>query len=124
MSRREHHRILCVTRSDMRVKTFQSVLGSAKYEVISAFTSDQAVAFCINNAVTAVVLDSEFLTVEGWSVAQTFKGLRPGLPVLLFVEDDHHGPIPQSVDAIAKTSDDILQELQRLLESLPNTVAG
>jgi DNA-binding NtrC family response regulator len=124
MFRRDHHRILCVTRSGIHLKTFQSVLSSDNYEVVSAFTSDQAVAFCINNAVAAVVIDSEFLTVDGWSVAQTFKALHPGLPVILLVEDGHEGPIPQAVDAIAKTSADMLQELQRLLDSLPNSLAG
>ncbi len=123
MSRRDHHRILCVTDSPMNLKRLHSVLSSTKYEIVSALAADQAVAFCINNAVAAVVLGSEFLTAEGWSVAQTFKSLRPELPVVLFVEDSREMAIPDAVDVIATTEGALLQELQRLLESSPNALA-
>jgi DNA-binding NtrC family response regulator len=111
----------------MNLTRFHSVLSSAKYEVVPALTADQAVAFCINNVAAAVVLDSEFFTVEGWSVAQTFKSLRPELPIVLFVEESHEMAVPQSVDAIAATGAALLQELHRLLDSAdsaPNALAG
>lgn len=38
---------------------------------------------CLNNHVSAVVLDSEFSTEVGWSAAQTFKMVNPHLPVML-----------------------------------------
>jgi len=123
MSRRDHHRILYVTDSPMNLKRLHSILSSTKYEIVSALAADQAVAFCINNALAAVVLGSEFLTAEGWSVAQTFKSLCPELPVVLFLEDSREMAIPDAVDVIATTGEALLQELQRLLDSSPNALA-
>jgi hypothetical protein len=74
-----------------------------------------AVAFCINNPVAAVVLDSEFFSERGWSLAQTFKSVCPSTPILLFVEDHQYTEIPQAVDAMVETPAGMLQELRRLL---------
>ena len=108
-------RILCIIRSTSNRKTLPPVLQSANYEVTLALTAEEAVAFCIGNLVAAVVLDSEFHSEAGWSVAQTIKGLHPQLPILLFLDDHKAAEIPQSVDAIANAAT-MVDELRRLLE--------
>ena len=118
----KQQRILCVIHSTSNRKTLPLALQSAQYEVFLALTAEQAVAFCMGNLFAAVVLDSEFLSEAGWSVAQTFKGLYPRLPIVLFLEDHHRAEIPQAVDAIANTATTMLHELGRLLENPFQTV--
>ncbi len=116
MRSREQRRIVCLLQSPSNQKNLPLSLRSARYEVVSAPTADQAVAFCINNAVAAVVLDSEFSSEEAWSVVQTFKGLCPKVPILLFVDGHKHRTTPKNVDAIAHTTEDMLLELVRLFD--------
>lgn len=113
MRNREQRRIVCVLHSPSNLKILPLSLRSARYEVILALTADQAVAFCINHSLAALVLDSEFFTQEGWSVTQTFKSLCPKVPILLLVENHQHGTIPKNVDAIANTTETMLAELDR-----------
>gem|GEM_PF-1167310 len=124
LSIRKQHRILCVSVSPMNLRAFQCVLRSADYQVVSALSPDQAVAFCVNNAVAAIVLDSEFLTEQGWSVAQTFKSLCPKVPILLCVEDRRRIEIPLAVDALADTPATLLQELKHIVEHPPDRAAA
>lgn len=76
-------------------------------------TVDHAVAFCINNGVAAIVLDSAFLTENDWSAVQTFKSICSGVPILVLANKDEE-KIPQEVDAIVKTPELLIQELRRL----------
>jgi len=80
-----HRRILCVTSSAQTADLLHQALGSKKGAVLTAFTADVAVAFCLNNYVDAVVLGSELLD-DKWTVAQTLKSIRPTLPILLFTD--------------------------------------
>lgn len=86
------------------------------YEVLFASTPEQAVAFCVSDHVSAVVLDSEFSTESGWSAAQTLKMLHPQLPVMLLLSsaDD---TVPSGVDAVAHSHSHILLKLKVLLGS-------
>ncbi len=87
---KRYRRILCATRSAQTAELLRRALGSKTSAVLTAFTADVAVAFCLNNHVDAVVLSSELLD-DTWSVAQTLKSIRPTLPILL-VTDAPIGP--------------------------------
>jgi CheY-like chemotaxis protein len=82
MTGREKPRILCVSRSSSQLEAICSALPRREYEVLGATTPEQAVAVCVSNNLAAVVLDSEFSTETGWSAAQTFKMVKPHLPVV------------------------------------------
>jgi DNA-binding NtrC family response regulator len=114
MSRREVRRVLCVSESTTQLKEMCSAVSSIHYEAVSAFTPQEAVACCSSNHVAAVVLDSEFLTQEGWSAAQSIKMLNPALPILL-LEQGHNGDIPSGIDGVATTVPTMLQKLASLL---------
>ena len=114
MSRRELQRVLCVSESTIQMKEMCSAISSMHYEAVSAFTPQEAVACCSSNHVVAVVLDSEFLTEEGWSAAQSIKMLNPALPILL-LEQGHNGDIPSGIDGVAMTVPTMLQKLAALL---------
>ena len=114
MSRRELQRVLCVSKSASQLKEMCSAISSMHYEAVSASTPQEAVACCSSNHVAALVLDSEFLTKEGWSAAQSIKMLNPTLPILL-LEQGHNGDIPSGVDGVATTVPTMLQKLGVLL---------
>jgi hypothetical protein len=73
---------------------------------------------CLNNPVNAVIIDvCQLGEIEGWSVAQSIKMVKPSLPVVLLC----HGAMPEKVelpmgvDALASDSD--LPGLLRILET-------
>ena len=116
MSDRKKLRILCVSRSASQLRTMGTAFPTRDYEVLSASTPEQAVAVCLGDHVSAVVLDSEFSTESGWSAAQTLKMVNPHLPVMLLLNsvDD---TIPSGVDAVAHSHSHILPKLKVLLGS-------
>jgi DNA-binding response OmpR family regulator len=86
--------------------------------VIETFTTDQAVALCVSNRVDAVVLDQEFFVeIDGWSVAQSIKLVKPRICVLLATRarslNDH---LPKGVDAMVSHTDTkaILETLEAM----------
>ena len=114
MSGREKPRILCVSRSVNELREIRSAFPTIDYEVLSASTPEQAVAVCVSNHISAVVLDSEFSTEAGWSAAQTLKMVNPRLAVMLLLKSAE-GPVPSGVDAVASSHSHILPKLKGLL---------
>lgn len=117
MSKQEQqHRILYVTPSSINRKALQSVFHSAKYTVVYCMNVDHAVAFCIDNGVSAIVLDAAFLKEQDWFAVQTFKSICSGVPILVLA-DNHEEEIPLEVNAVAGTAALVVQDLHRLLGS-------
>lgn len=114
MSSQQKPRILCVSRSPFQIGTLCETLPAQDYDIISASTPEQAVAFFVSNKLDAVVLDSEFAT-DGWSAAATFKMVNPQLPVILVRGQDVTN-LPYGVDAIADSHSHLVQELEALLQ--------
>jgi hypothetical protein len=44
------------------------------FRVVESYTTDRAVAICVNNSIDAAVIDQDcFVETDGWSVAQSMK---------------------------------------------------
>ena len=114
MSGRDKPRILCVSRSPYQLRAMRSAFPATQYQVLSASTPEQAVAVCLNNRISAVVLDSEFCTEAGWTAAQTLKMVNPQLPVMLLLKSAD-GAVPCGIDAVAPSHSHILPKLKGLL---------
>jgi DNA-binding response OmpR family regulator len=114
MLRRDTRRILCISQSPSKLKEFSSAVSSMAYEAVPVTSPQQAVACCSSNPVTAVVMDSEFLTDTGWSVARSLKMVSPSL-IILLLEHGHNGDIPDGIDAVATTLSLIMQKLAVLV---------
>ena len=114
MSGREKPRILCVSRSAYQLKAMRDAFPARDYEVLSASTPEQAVAVCVSNHISAVVLDSEFSTESGWSAARTLKMVNPHVPVMLLLKSVD-GIVPGGVDAVAPSHAHMLLKLKGLL---------
>jgi DNA-binding NtrC family response regulator len=109
-------RILCLSVSSFKLTQLCAALPAGLYQVLSASTPEQAVAVCATNNIAALVLDSEFLTDGGSTLAQTFKAVNPHVPIIL-LEMGHNGDIPAAVDAVATTSEMMLKKLAVLIKS-------
>ena len=116
MSGQEKARILCVSRSAYQLRAMRGALPSREYELLSAISPDQAVAVCLSNHISAVVLDSEFSNESGWSAVRTLKMVSPQLRVMLLSKNGN-GTVPNGVDAVAHSHSHILSKLKELLES-------
>ena len=115
MKNRVKPRVLCVSLSALKLRQMCAALPPGLYEALSASTPQQAVAACAINNIAAVVLDSEFLTDQGGTIAQTFKAINPHLPIIL-LEAGHDGDAPNSVDAVATTIEMMLKKLATLVK--------
>ena len=89
------------------------------YDVMETFTTDRAVAVCVNSPIEAVVLDQQcFIETDGWSVAQSLKAVRANVCVLLAMRAQQlAGEMPSGVDAVVQADDPeaATAELQRLI---------
>jgi len=87
--------------ADRRNSALKKVLRDAGFQVLETFTTDHAVAVCVNNRIDAVVLDQNwFVETEGWSVAQSVKAVTPNVSVLLILDTRKiRARLPPGVDA-------------------------
>jgi DNA-binding NtrC family response regulator len=111
VSGRKNPCILCVSRSAYQLRAMRDAFPIRDYNVISASTPEQAIAVCVSNHISAVVLDSEFSTESGWSAAQTLKMVNPQLPVMLLLKSAE-GCVLKGVDAVAHSHSGILPKLK------------
>ena len=115
MTGRVRPRILCLSVSAFKLKQMCAALPVRQYQALSASSPAQAVAVCATNNIAAVVLDSEFLTDGGSTLAQTFKAVNPHVPIVLW-EMGHNGDIPGAVDAVVTTREMMLKKLAALIK--------
>jgi DNA-binding response OmpR family regulator len=109
--------VLCVV--DRRNNRLTRTLRGRGHAVVEAYTGDQGVALCVGDHFDAVILDQElFIETEGWSLAQSFKMVRPTICVLLVSRARRlETRKPNGVDAIASVQDipGIVATLERLV---------
>ena len=108
--------VLCVV--DRRNSRTLRVIEDVGFRVVSSYSGDHAVALCVDQPVDAVVLEqSLFIEVEGWSVAQSIKMVRPKTCVVLVTDS---APVtqgrPAGVDAVVQKSN--LNTLPAVLHTL------
>lgn len=115
MSDRRKPRILCLSASSSQLELIISHFDEEEFEAIAAASPQEAVAFCAANDVSAIVLDSEFVTEGGWTVAQSLHMVKPQLPILLLKAGRDH-EVPPHVDAVACKVEMILGALKALLK--------
>jgi PleD family two-component response regulator len=108
-------RILLVGDSSFDSQAVRSTLLCSQYEVLSACTPDQAVAYCISNHVAAVVLNSRFVTEHGWSAAQTLKLVNNHVPIV-YLQGSDIRKVPAGVDEVAATLPAMLEKLNALIK--------
>ena len=105
--------------ADRRQSHTGKALRGAGYDLMLTFTTDHAVALCVNRNVEAVVLDQEhFVVTEEWSVAQSLKMIKARMCVILMVRGKiRRHSLPAGVDAVVAEGDTqaLLEAIKRLL---------
>ena len=97
-------RILCLACSPVKFSALQAAFKNAPHvSILTASTSDQAVAICVAQVVAAAVVDAESIRGQEWSVLKSLKGVKPSLPIILLEErkSERHLLLPEGVDATA-----------------------
>jgi PleD family two-component response regulator len=107
--------VLLVGDSSFDSQAVRSTLLCSEYEVLSASTPEQAVAYCVNNRVAAVVLNSRFVTEHGWSAAQTLKLVNNHVPIV-YLQGSDIRKVPAGVDEVAATLPAMLEKLNALIK--------
>jgi DNA-binding response OmpR family regulator len=109
--------ILCV--AEQRNDRLARALRARGHSVVEVYTGDQGVALAVGTFFDAVVIDQAlFIETEGWSLAKSFKLVRPSICILLVsrVLQARHRRKPEGVDSIVPMND--LPEIVRVLEQL------
>jgi DNA-binding response OmpR family regulator len=112
-------RVLCLACSARSLSTLQAALkrSPAEFSILTATTSDQAVAVCIAHTVAAAVVDAEAIRGQEWTVVRTLKGVRAQLPIILLEDRKcERDSLPEGVDAAV--SIDSPAELYETIASL------
>ena len=124
MSGRRKPRILCLSRSTSHLRLILSHISEAEFEAVPVSSPEEAVAFCTADHVSAIVLDSEFVTEGGWTVAQSFRMVAPQLPIVL-LQPNHNHEVPAGIDAVVAGADLVIGTLKKLLANgAPDTHNG
>ena len=115
-TRPQNVKVVCVV--DRRNNRMLRALENAGYQVLTTYSGDHAVAICVNQHIQAVVLEqSLFIEVEGWSIAQSIKMVRPKTCVLLVTDGAQVTSVrPDGVDAVVHEAD--LNTLPAVLHTL------
>lgn len=108
--------VLCVV--DRRNSRTLRAIERIGLQVLTTYSGDHAVALCVNQPVEAVVLEqSLFIEVEGWSVAQSIKMVRPRTCVVLVTDSALVSQaMPDGVDAVVQKAN--LNTLPAILHTL------
>lgn len=115
--------VLCVGCTAEQRRSLRSGLKSFGYALSEVSSGHEGVAVCVSNTIQGVLLDAAFLDeVEGWSLAQSLKMVRPSLPILLLDTQRHvhSSALPKGIDAVCRThhSQEVFAHLQRLLSRI------
>ena len=95
------------------------VLSHSQIQILTANSRDQAVALCLSHSVSVVLMEGECIRGQELSLAAALKLVRPFLPVALLEERRLPGTdLPQNVDAIVQTPEDLLKKMDELLKKL------
>jgi DNA-binding NarL/FixJ family response regulator len=114
MRRANLPRVLCIGCSSMVFERLHQCLKYGDLTVVSAITSEQAVANCVANMISLAIIDCDSMPDRQWSVAQSLKMVRPALPVILLEKDEKHLKMPAGIDAVVS--------LSTMEKDLPNKV--
>ena len=102
-----------------RYDGLEQILRKRGYTVVVPSTSDQAVALCLHNPISATLIDRQSLAQDDdWSLAQSLKMVSPQTPVLLLVRGRaKRASIPLGIDWIIsdKDSAQVLSAVKRFV---------
>ena len=113
---RRHIAVLCVACSPEALAGIRRILSHSKIQIVTAASRDQAVALCVSHSVAVALIVGEYIRGQQLSLAEALKIVRPSLPVILLEERRRPGmDLPQNVDAVVRTAEDLVKNIEELL---------
>ena len=99
-----------------------SLLKRRKLHVLGAATGALAVAVCVAEVISVAVLDGGSICGHEWSVAKSFKLVRPYLPIIPLEERARRSTLPEGVDVVVPlfAPKELLDNIERFLKRKNN----
>lgn len=86
-------RILCLACSSKRLAVLQYLLRNSKCSVVTASTSEEAVALCVAQVIAVAIVDAESIRGQEWTVVKSLQSVRCNLPVILLSQRENEREI-------------------------------
>jgi chemotaxis response regulator CheB len=116
-STRHRITVLCVACSAEALAGVRRDLSHSRIQILTATSRDHAVALCLSHSVSVVLIGGECIRGEELSLAAALKLVRPFVPVILLEERRRPGTdLPQNVDVIVQSPEDLLKKMNELLK--------
>lgn len=96
--------ILCLACSSKRLAVLQYLLRNSRYSVLTASTSEEAVALCVAQVIAAAIVDAESIRGQEWTVLKSLKSVRCNLPIILLSHRESQRETIEGVDAVVSMS--------------------
>jgi hypothetical protein len=86
MRRNESAGLLCVGCSHKLFQKLSNRLKESELPILGPLNQEEAVAVCASQGIALIILDGASIRGQEWSVAKSFKMIRPTLPIILLGE--------------------------------------
>jgi DNA-binding response OmpR family regulator len=121
MASKERPRLLVVDDDFAITSTFEAILRSEGYDVVAAQDGRQALELVRQAPFDLVLLDLPLPDIDGWTILQQLREIRPSLQVVILCADvDAEGTIEAfrlgAVDVLLKPPD--VDKLLRFVDDL------
>ena len=113
MRRNQSAGVLCVGCSQRLFQKLNDRLEQSELRLLGPLNQEEAVAVCASQGVALIILDGASSRGQEWSVAKSFKMMRPTLPIILLGEHKSGTRLPDGVEAVVSLNH---------LDRLPSTI--
>jgi len=91
--------ILCVANTTFDLNHISASFQGSGFNVLSAYTADQAVGIAARNPIRAIIVHECMLTDDVWSISQSLK-MVSSAPIVVLYDKPMEGARPNSVDLL------------------------
>jgi len=91
--------ILCVANTAFDLNHIAASFQGSGFNVLSAYTADQAVGIAARNPIRAIIVHERMLIEDAWSVARSLKMVNSA-PIVVLYDKHTDDALPNSVDLL------------------------
>ena len=91
--------ILCVANTAFDLNHISASFQGSGFNVLSAYTADQAVGIAARNPIRAIIVHEGMLIDDAWSIARSLK-MVSSAPIVVLYDEHTEAALPNSVDLL------------------------
>ena len=91
--------ILCVANTTFDLNHISASFQGSGFNVLSAYTADQAVGIAARNPIRAIIVHERMLIDDAWSMAQSLKMVNSA-PIVVLYDKHTEDALPNCVDLL------------------------